>query len=114
MSYALVVARTESLVAEEAVSLTIGSCTIQLSIPSAHSLKDKRRVVRSAIARIRDKFNVSIAEIGGNDQWQTATLGVACVSNGQERVHKILTAVVGYLEHTRLDAYLIDYEIEIL
>ena len=94
--------------------MTIGSCTIQLSIPSAHSLKDKRRVVKSAMARIRNKFNVSIAEIGANDHWQTAVLGVACVSNGQEQAHKLLAAVVSYLERIRLDAYLVDYEIEIL
>ena len=70
--------------------------------------------MKSAMARIRNKFNVSIAEIGANDHWQTAMLGVACVSNSQEHAHKLLSAVVSYLERIRLDAYLVDYEIEIL
>ena len=92
--------------------MIIGTCTIHLSIPSAHSLKDKRRILKSVIARVRNKFNVSIAEVAENDYWQSATLGVACVANGQKHVHRTLAAVVTYIEQTRLDASLVDYEIE--
>jgi len=92
----------------------VGICTIYLSVPSAHSLKDKRRVLKSVIARVQNKFNVSIAEVADNDFWQSATLGVVCVANGQERVHRTLSAVANYIDHTRLDASLVDYEIEIL
>lgn len=94
--------------------MIIGACTIRLSIPFAHSLKEKRRVVRSVIARIRNQFNVSIAEVGANDYWQSATLGVTCVANSPEHVHGMLASVVSYIERTRLDANLVDYEIEIL
>jgi len=94
--------------------LIVGTCTIYLSIPSALSLKDKRRVVKSAIARVRNRFNVSIAEVADNDHWQSATIGVACVANRRERVHTVLASVVDYVERTRLDAHLVDYEIEIL
>ena len=92
--------------------MIIGACTIYLSIPSAHSLKDKRRILKSVIARVRNKFNVSIAEVADNDYWQSATLGVACVANDQEHVHRMLASVVTYIEQTRLDASLVDYEIE--
>ena len=92
--------------------MIIGTCTIYLSIPSAHSLKDKRHILKSVIARVRNKFNVSIAEVADNDYWQSATLGVACVGNGQEHVHRSLTAVVTYIEESRLDASLLDYEID--
>lgn len=92
--------------------MIIGTCTIYLSIPSAHSLKDKRRILKSVIARVRNKFNVSIAEVADNDYWQSATLGVACVANGQKHVHRTLAAVVTYIEQTRLDVSLVDYEIE--
>ncbi len=94
--------------------MIIGACTIHLDIPSAHSLKEKRRVVKSVIARIRNEFNVSIAEVADNDYWQSATLGVTCVANRQKHVHAVLTAVVSHIERMRLDANLADYDIQIL
>jgi uncharacterized protein YlxP (DUF503 family) len=60
--------------------MVIGTCTIELHIPGNGSLKGKRRVTKSIIARVYNKFNVSIAEVGNQDLWQSATLGVACVS----------------------------------
>ena len=66
------------------------------------------------IARVRNRFNVSIAEVGENDYWQSAVLGVACVANSREHVHGTLTAVAGFVERIRADATLVDYEIEIL
>jgi uncharacterized protein YlxP (DUF503 family) len=60
--------------------MVIGSCTIELHIPGNGSLKGKHRVTQSIIARVHNEFNVSIAEVGNQDLWQSATLGVACVS----------------------------------
>jgi len=60
--------------------MVIGTCTIELHIPGNGLLKGKRRVIKPIIARVRNEFNVSIAEMDNQDLWQSATLGVACVS----------------------------------
>jgi uncharacterized protein YlxP (DUF503 family) len=60
--------------------MVIGTCTIELHIPGNGLLKGKRWVIKSIIARVHNEFNVSIAEVGNQDLWQSATLGVACVS----------------------------------
>ncbi len=93
--------------------MVIGTCTIELHIPGNGSLKGKRRVIKSIIARVHNEFNVSIAEVDNQDLWQSATLGVACVSNGSNYVHGLLTKVVEWIEHNRPDVEVMDYQIEI-
>ncbi|HET8579713.1 MAG TPA: DUF503 domain-containing protein, partial [Nitrospiraceae bacterium] len=61
--------------------MVVGLCTLELYIPDGHSLKAKRQVLLSLKDRLRDKFNVSIAEVGDQDLWQKAVLGIACVAN---------------------------------
>ncbi len=94
--------------------MIIGSCIITMHVPSVHSLKEKRRIVTSLIARVRNEYNVSIAEVAAQDTWQRAVLGVVCVSTSSSYAHGQLEAVVKFLEHTRPDLPLIDYEIELL
>jgi len=60
--------------------VVIGSLTVSLHIPHSRSLKEKRTVVRSVTARLRQQFNVAVAEVDDQDTWQLATLGVVCVS----------------------------------
>ncbi len=72
--------------------------TLDLHIPQARSLKDKRHVVKSMVDGIRAKFNVSIAELDHLDLHQRATLGVACVSNDAAHVHRVLEAVRAAIE----------------
>ena len=90
----------------------IGVCTLHLRLLENHSLKEKRRTVKSIKDRVRSKFNVSIAEIGGLDKWQRATLGVACVSNDAGFANSILSNVVNLISAMR-PVELVDYEIEI-
>lgn len=94
--------------------MIIGSCTITLHIPAARSLKEKRQVVKSVLARVRNEFNVSIAEVDAQDLWQRAVLGVACVSSSQQYAHSQLEAVVRFIEQQRPDVPLLGYEIELL
>jgi uncharacterized protein YlxP (DUF503 family) len=96
------------------VELTIGSCVITLHLPGVHSLKEKRSIVKSLIARVRNEFNVSIAEVGSQDAWQEAVLGVACVSSSRRYAHGQLEAVVRFIEQRRPDLPLFTYEIEML
>jgi len=93
--------------------MIIGVCTIQLRLPTAVSLKDKRRVLRSLKAQIRNKFNVSVAEVDFHDVWGTAELGVACVSVDGRYAYTLLAEVVKWIENARLDYILVDYSIEI-
>ncbi len=94
--------------------MTVGVCTIHLHIPANHSLKGKRRVLKSLMARVRKDFNVSIAEVDQQDAWQAATLGVACVSSDRTYAHGLLTKVIEAISAYRLDAEVVDFEIEIL
>jgi uncharacterized protein YlxP (DUF503 family) len=94
--------------------MIVGICTLTLEIAHSNSLKDKRRVVKSIVSRVRNQFNVSIAEVDAQDLWQSAVLGIACVSNDPARAHAILEKTVQMVGNTRFDAEIADYEIEIL
>jgi uncharacterized protein YlxP (DUF503 family) len=72
------------------VSIIVGLCTIELFIPDSQSLKDKRQVVLSLKDRLREKFNLSVAEVDGQDLWQKAVLGLVCVANEGRHVNQIL------------------------
>jgi hypothetical protein len=94
--------------------MIIACCTITLHVPAAQSLKQKRQVVKSLLARIRQEFNVSIAEVDAQDKWQLAVLGVACVSSSHSYAQGQMEAVVRFIEEQRPDAPLVGYEIEML
>jgi uncharacterized protein len=71
----------------------IGVLTFDLHIEDAHSLKDKRSVVKGLKDRLRRRFNVAVAEIGGQDTWQRAVVAAVTVSNEHEFAQKVLQAV---------------------
>lgn len=94
--------------------MVVGVCTIYLELPGNGSLKGKRRVLKSLMAKLRREFNIAVAEVGENDVWQSAMLGVATVSNDPAYAHGLLTRVVEWIERQRLDVTLSDYEMELL
>lgn len=94
--------------------MTVGLCRVQLHLPENQSLKGKRQVIKSLIARIHNRFNVSVAEIDEHDRWQMAALGISCVSTSGQHAHQVLSNVVSFIRRERLDAELVDYEIEII
>ena len=94
--------------------MNVGICKVRLRLPENESLKGKRRVVKSIIARVKNKFNVSIAEVDDQDMWQLVTLGIACISNSSSHANEILSKVVNFIAQSRFDAEMLDYEIEIL
>jgi uncharacterized protein YlxP (DUF503 family) len=91
----------------------VGTCVLEVYIGDSQSLKDKRRVIKSAIDQIKNNFNVSIAEIGNLDQWQRATLGIAVVSQDSVLANQILTRIISYLEY-KGTMEILDYTIELL
>jgi uncharacterized protein YlxP (DUF503 family) len=70
--------------------MIIGLCTVELFLPESQSLKDKRQVLLSLKDRLREKFNLSVAEVDGQDLWQKAVLGLACVANEGRYVNRLL------------------------
>lgn len=91
----------------------VGICRITLRLPENGSLKGKRQVVRSLTERLRHKFNVAVAEVDDNDRWQIATLGITCVSNDSGHAHRVLERAVSFIRASRMDAELVDYQVEV-
>lgn len=90
----------------------VGVCKVTLRLPENQSLKGKRRVINSLSSRIRNKFNVSVAEVGDNDLWQIATIGVTVVSNGARHAEEVIDRVLGYIENSREDVEVVGVEQE--
>ncbi|HLK63588.1 MAG TPA: DUF503 domain-containing protein [Bryobacteraceae bacterium] len=72
---------------------TIGVLTLELRLEEAHSLKDKRHVIKSLQDRLRNKFNVSVAEIDHQDLWQRSAIAVVTVASAQVHAQKVLQSV---------------------
>lgn len=94
--------------------MVIGVSLITLHLPGCHSLKEKRQVIKSVMARVRNQFEVAIAEVEEHDRWQIAKIGVSCVSNSGEHAGEILSHVQRYIEETRPDVTVSDVEREII
>ncbi|GBD19340.1 MAG: DUF503 domain-containing protein [Thermomicrobium sp.] len=94
--------------------MVIGVTRIAIEIPSAHSLKEKRKVVRSVIDQVKHRFNVAIAEVDGHAQWQFAELGVACVSTSPQHADEMLRRVLQFIEEHLAEGYLLDYQTEVI
>ena len=71
----------------------IGVLTLELHIEGAHSLKDKRHVVKSLKDRLRGRFNVAVSEIDYHDVWQRSLLAAVTVSSGRTRAEQVLQSV---------------------
>ena len=83
-------------------------------LPESSNLKSKRQVARSLTAKIRNQFNVAVAEVDDNDLWQRLTLGICCVSNDSAHANEMLSRVVSFVEELRSDLVLLDYETEVI
>ena len=78
--------------------MIIGVASVELIIPESNSLKDKRQVLRSLLEGVRQRFNVSAAEVEHQDLWRRAGLGFACVSNDQQFTDQVLSKVLSWIE----------------
>jgi uncharacterized protein YlxP (DUF503 family) len=92
--------------------MVIGTCRVDLRLPGNASLKGKRSVVRRIKDRVRNTFNVSVAEVEDLDTLQRVGLGIAFVSNDAGHAHSTLSKVVSFIDHLYV-AELIDYQIEV-
>jgi uncharacterized protein YlxP (DUF503 family) len=92
--------------------MIVGVCTIDLRIPGIDNLKGKRSVVRKIKDRVKNTFNVSIAEVEDLDKLQRVGLGIALVSNDSSHVHSTLSKVVEFIDHLYV-AEIIEYHIQL-
>lgn len=92
----------------------IGVCRLMLHLPDSSSLKDKRQVARSLSDRIRNQFNVAVAEVEDHDLWQRLTLAVCCVSTDAAHANEMVSKVVAFVEESRRDLELLDFQTEII
>jgi uncharacterized protein YlxP (DUF503 family) len=93
--------------------MKVGILRVELFLEDCGSLKDKRMVLRSLKERIRNRFNVSIAEVDGMDKWQRAVVGVSAVSNETKHLYECLDGVVEFIRG-ELRVTIVDHETEIL
>ncbi|MFC1835540.1 DUF503 domain-containing protein [Thermodesulfobacteriota bacterium] len=97
---------------QEEAQMVVGVAMMELIIHQSSSLKAKRKVVKSILARARNKFDLSIAEVDHHDKWQRSKLGFAVVTNDGGLAHSMLQGIIDYVEGLHL-AEVIDSNIEI-
>ena len=93
--------------------MSVGVCRLKIHIPRSRSLKDKPSVVKSLIARLRKQFNLSVAEVDDHDLWQMATIGMACVSQHNNRVDEVISAAISLIERDFPTIEIVEKEKEI-
>ena len=76
--------------------MPVGLLTLELHIPDAQSLKDKRQVLRSLKDKLRREFNVAVAELDHHDVWQRSVVGVVTLSNEEKHLQEVLQKVLDY------------------
>jgi uncharacterized protein YlxP (DUF503 family) len=91
--------------------MPIGLLTLEIYIPDAQSLKDKRQMLRSLKDRLRGHFNVAVAELDHQELWQRSVVGVVSISNDDKHLEESMRAVADESERL-LGRDLIGQEIE--
>jgi uncharacterized protein YlxP (DUF503 family) len=87
--------------------------TVELHLPEVDSLKGKRHVLKGLKERVRQRFEVAVAEVDHHDMWQRATLAVACVSHDARHANEVVSKAMGFIEAS-VDGVVIDMGVEIL
>jgi uncharacterized protein YlxP (DUF503 family) len=93
--------------------MVIAYAVFDLHLPGCRGLKEKRMIVRSLKSRIRNDFEVSVAEVGEQDLLQRARLGVAAVGPDQEPLDRVLQRILSFVEDN-LDGELLNYQNEFI
>jgi uncharacterized protein YlxP (DUF503 family) len=96
------------------MAMHVGTARLELLMPENSSLKDKRMVVKSVAQRVRNRFNVAVAEVDTQDVWELATLGIVCVSDDPRHANEMLSKVLAFIESERLDAEVGSVEMELI
>lgn len=92
----------------------IGTLTIHLHLPSCGSLKEKRGRIKPLMSRIQREFNVSVAEMDRQDQWQEAVIACAIIGTGRGHLEATLQAVVKWIEANWPDGMVVEEKLELI
>ena len=84
--------------------MVVGVLQVELHVPNARSLKDRRSVVKSLRDQMRSRFNIAVAEVASTEKWQRATLGISTVGEDRPYVEGLLRQVTEWLRQTCLVA----------
>ena len=76
----------------------IGSCNFDMLLPGCQSLKEKRMVLSSIKQKLKNDFNIAVAELEYNDYWQRSLIGIVTISNSQHNINEIFDKIVSLLE----------------
>lgn len=79
-------------------AMVVGVLAITIYIGGMKSLKDKRSVVKSLLAKIRTKLNMSVAETGRQDEWNKSELGFSCITNDSSHADSMLSSIIKYID----------------
>ena len=96
------------------MAMHVGIARLELLMAENGSLKDKRMVVRSVAQRVRNRFNVAVAEVDTQNVWEVATLGIVCISDDPRHSNEMLSKVLAFIESERLDAEVGDVQMELI
>lgn len=94
--------------------MVIAVAEFTLHLPECHSLKEKRQIIKSIIARLQNQFDASVAEVGENDRWQIAEVGFGYVSNDGQHAGEVVEHARRYIEETRPDIVVSAYQTELI
>jgi uncharacterized protein YlxP (DUF503 family) len=90
----------------------VGICKLELHLMDGNSLKEKRQVIRSIVERLKNRFNISIAEVGHMDIIRRSTIGFTVVSNEKAYIERLMGKVINFIDlDTRVQIINLDKEI---
>lgn len=78
--------------------MIIGTCLVKIRIFEASSLKEKRQVIKSLMGRLKARFNISVAEVGAYDSWQTSEIGFSLTTNNSNHANEIISKVINFID----------------
>lgn len=93
--------------------MVIGILKLELHIPASNSLKHKRMILNSLKGKLKNNFNISVAEVDGHDKWQRTTIAICQVSSEKNYIHKTMGKVLNFVELFN-GTDLLNHELEIL
>ncbi len=93
--------------------MTVGVALVSFRLHEIHSLKEKRKIVKSLIEKSRNRFNVAVAEVADQDVHQKAAIGVAVIGNDGRVLNSLLDRIVDFMESLG-EADLVSSEIELI
>lgn len=93
-------------------AIVVATCTIQIHLHGVQSLKQKRSVVKSILARLPQQFNLAVAEVDYHDIWQSSLIGLATVGNDPGYLHGLLEKAVEWICDNRPDIEVVQYAID--